>query len=809
MKEDKLIKSLIPKISEYFNENQYLKKDNLSKFLDYIDLTIWNSETEKEVLWAALMKNCSSEKELQKVILIKNLTNFIHGHSQSLFQPEKSLESSVKNYLSSMQPYYSNELSDSNYEAQYELYKLLALIQFNLNKNTTLFELEELLQQNKFIKLDKETMVSLLNEFSEENVTEIKMPLYFDLMEKFAKKFRFRQNEIMEKVFTFDDEDLNEAEHSDFSYITEYLKILSRLRDSLFLINKKLHETKNQQGENEFYSRYWNIMLENIQVYCNEIELVYLEQKQKFDYFNDKINGKINFLNSEKEDLEKKLNEKSSSVVVEDKETSEKIINEINSLKAANDELSIELKGLKKELSKKEEELITSNNKIIQYDKENEELQGKYNTLSKENEILNQNYTKLLNDFNSKVFNKKDNEIQDSIGDKLKLNEEQKNLVNLYHGELVSYIIEKDKYYNSLDETNKKLKEDLSQNNREKEAMKAEISELKVKTLTLSQKNDELQSSIDELNKDIEMYKPNKLNALSSLIQEDEEPRKRKGKLISNPISLFIQGKKVPKKVEPKRVSFDYLCLKFDEVIISCLDDQYYKPSNLVFTERINFMDESKKFIPCILFISQSFMYILNKETYEKCFSAPLIYLTTINASTNNNLISLSFFTGEILIFEIFRVLEFINFFKALNAYEKGNNYSINISKFNNQFLPSKKTAKNYTNTPYYGKAILSGYLIKRSEGVLGKTYNEKFCVLTDIGLVVMDDPLGKPSEIINLLFCEQSEYEDKDGNYCLEIVVGKNVHMFIAKSMIIRQNWKTNIDNWILSTYNDQVISL
>ena len=128
--ESKLIKSLIPKITEYFEKNQYLQKSKLTEFLDFIDLNIWNNESEKEILWTALTQDVKSEKELQRIILIKNLTNFIHSHDKEIFQPEKSLEHSVKSYITSnYHPYFSNDaINEIDNEVLFDLYKLLCLI---------------------------------------------------------------------------------------------------------------------------------------------------------------------------------------------------------------------------------------------------------------------------------------------------------------------------------------------------------------------------------------------------------------------------------------------------------------------------------------------------------------------------------------------------------------------------------------------------------------------------------------------------------------------------------------------------------
>ena len=76
-----------------------------------------------------------------------------------------------------------------------------------------------------------------------------------------------------------------------------------------------------------------------------------------------------------------------------------------------------------------------------------------------------QNYTDLLNQFNEKIFKEKtelekENEFKENFKS-LNISEEQKNLINMKQEELISYIIEKDKYSKTLEESNKKLKEEI------------------------------------------------------------------------------------------------------------------------------------------------------------------------------------------------------------------------------------------------------------------------------------------------------------------------------------------------------------
>ena len=149
-KEEKIIKSIIPKISDYFLENNYLTKDKLSEFLDYIDLNIWNSDNEKEVLWSTLSIGVK-ENKLKKVTVIKNLTDFIHSNGKNIFQPEKSLENSVKQFFNNpIKLSYTNNINQIDEELFFELYKLLSVIQYNDNKSIYFYEIEKYLNDYPF-----------------------------------------------------------------------------------------------------------------------------------------------------------------------------------------------------------------------------------------------------------------------------------------------------------------------------------------------------------------------------------------------------------------------------------------------------------------------------------------------------------------------------------------------------------------------------------------------------------------------------------------------------------------------------------
>jgi hypothetical protein len=115
---------------------------------------------------------------------------------------------------------------------------------------------------------------------------------------------------------------------------------------------------------------------------------------------------------------------------------------------------------------------------------------------------------------------------------------------------------------------------------------------------------------------------------------------------------------------------------------------------------------------------------------------------------------------------------------------------------------------KNYSNSPYYGKVNISGYLKKKYDNILQNSFSKRFVALTNLGLIIMDDPQGKPLEVINPLFAKIEEYNTKKG-LCLELAIGKIRHIFCVSNDTLRKRWREEIEKWILNTYNDKIITI
>ena len=823
VKENKLIKALIPKISEYFKQNEFLEKSQLTDFLNYIDLSTLK-EKDKEKFWSEISKDKGQPtNKVQKVLLIKNLTEYIHAHSSELFQPQESLKNSVLSFIS--QPKQLKVEIDPENEQMFEFYRLLATIQFSTSKIIPLFSLEDLLKSYKFINLNKESLLEVMEELLKEKCTSIKKEQYISVMEQMEKKFRTTMEERSKQKIVFTDEELDHPESPTFNDIMTMNKILLNIMDSIFLCHEKAcqNERNNDKLKAEYFNKSLNIFINNAKLYIYEICRIYNEQKQKFDYFECSMVSKNTLYKQQINDLNDELKRQKDIEELKIKDAIQAVNYDIINDKNKYEKIENDLKNLRKENEKINEELILSQNKIINLEKQIQEKDNKFNSIKKENEIMTEKYREVLTTLNRQLFTEREKEKQaNQILEKMNLNEKQKLLVNKDPEELISYIVEKDNYCNTIENKMKDLMEKLNQIEMNKENLENEMYEMKSKLLSLDNKNCNLKRENEDLQKMLDDYKDHKSLLLCNILENNDENENNNSNiniynnknvtLIKVNATQFNYKGIPPKKIKKEKIngkSYDFLCVKFDERIVQNLDDEYYSAtSNLIFSEIINYLDEDKQITECILFITNENLYLFNNITYQKGFSIPIDNLRNVFISTLNNYVSMTFETGEIINFEIFRILELMNLLKALNALHKTKqNIDINMSDYNNQFV--KNNPKNFTVSPYHGRAIFSGHLKKRVEGILKTGFEKRFASLTEIGLIIMDQPNGKPLEIINLLFAKWTVYNGGDGDYCFCLNIGKNKHTFSVDTLFLRNKWISEFENWIKKIKEEETISV
>ena len=265
VKEEKLVKRLIPKITEYFKNHESLDKDKLKEFMEFIDLSILD-ENNKESFWRELSKS-SNGKKIQKILLVKNLTEYIHNHSQELFQPEASLVSNVTQFLE--RPVKLIDDIDSENESMYEFYRLLATIEYSNSQSIPLYSLENIVKEYNFIKLNKEQIKEIIEELLKEKSTSIKKYDYLEIMEKMNKEYQFKLKDMAQKKLIFTDEELDKPELETFIYLLTFINILLKLSDSVIICHEKnIQGVKNNEVLNcEYFNRTFNVLINNMKLY--------------------------------------------------------------------------------------------------------------------------------------------------------------------------------------------------------------------------------------------------------------------------------------------------------------------------------------------------------------------------------------------------------------------------------------------------------------------------------------------------------------------------------------------------------------
>ena len=802
-----ILSSLLPKINEYFSKNQYLEKSKLPEFLSYIDISL-TTEKDKDLekFWFNLSKNSSKEK-ISKENLIQNLSEYILKNKKEILQPQQNLNNSVLEFISN--PKNLNISIDPDNDEHFELYRLFATLNYNKDKVIHINFLEEQLNKYKFINLDKKYLSESISDLVKEKVNELKKEQYMLIMKEMGKKFEFVLEEKSKQRKVFTQEELDHAELKEFDDIEIIIKILFDILHSIYTTHSQFSlSIKNKDDMNSDYlDKYFNIFIENLKLYLFEIYRIYNLQKQKFNYYENVLENK-NFHNKQKilqlnEEIKKQKDIQEMANYDNLKALNEEIIKERNKYK----NLENEIKSIKIEKQKIYEDNILLENKIKALEKNLEEKQNKINSLNNENELISKKYREVLDTLNQQIYNAKEKERSDNQAFKnMNLDEKHKLLINKNPQQLISYIVEKDNYCLTLENKNKTLLKKITELEKNQEETDNEFYKLKSQVLTLENKNSNLEKENSELQKQVEEYH-NKSGVYLNNLLEEENDEEKKYNYIQVKASQFNYKAKIKKELEER--NYDYLCLKMNAKVLQNLQDQYYNGrSNLFFSELINYLDEEKQITECALFITSEYLYFFNNITFHKGLSVKLDELRTVFISKLNNYVSMTFYEGLTINFELFRILDLMSFIKSLNALHKTKRQiQINMSDFNNQFV--RNISNNFTVCAYHGRAIFSGYVNKRVEKFWKTEFEKKFMSLTEIGLVIMEKPNGKPLDIVNLTFAEWDVYNDDDGNYCFVLYIGVIKHTFSVDSEFIRNKWILEFDKWKKKAIKEESITV
>ena len=514
--EEKLIKQLIPKISEYFNKYKILEKSAIKQLISFLDFPDITEQKDIETFWKEISKN-SNGKNITIELFIKNLTEYIHNHSKELFT-EDSLTNSMVKFLE--MPIQVIENIDPNNELMFELYRLLASLDFTDGKDIPMTSLEQALNEYKFINLTKDSVYDLITELTKEKSNSIKKFYFLEIMEQMSKEYQYKLETIAQKKVNFVDEDLDKPELNNFIYLLTFIKILLKISDSVLLCHEKnIKDIKNNEILNaEYLNRNLFVLVNNMKLYFYEIMRIYYEQKQKFDYYSCVNISKITILKQENKDLAEQLKAK------EFEDNNEKIINnlyeEIKNEKNKFDDLLKENQKLKKEIINNNDKIDEYDNKIKEMNRIQEENEGKINKLNKENELQKEKYKNIFNQLNSLVISKKENEqrLNESI-EKMNLSQHLLYLVNMDKADIISLFNEKDKYFTSTENNNKELQKKIKELEKDVLQKNEEIKDVKYNNNMLIKKNEMLQNEIDDSKKEMQ-EQAEKSFLLSSVIDD-------------------------------------------------------------------------------------------------------------------------------------------------------------------------------------------------------------------------------------------------------------------------------------------------
>ncbi len=564
------------------------------------------------------------------------------------------------------------------------------------------------------------------------------------------------------------------------------------------ILNKKLENEKNDLNN------------KIIDLDKNKIELE--KHLSEFEAKNNTLNNKIknleneiNIIKNENEILLKEKNDL-NNLLKEEKKLGEKMKNTIDLLNKENtkiDILSKENKKLSDEILNLKETITKIKNELSLQKKNLEDKDNKNKNLNQEIEALKSQYNDILNKYNNQnlIIQNKQKEKDDAFKN---IEEKYKYLKDLSIDEFLKLFIENDKLCLNLKEENKNNKNenmDLSQRNKKLEEFLNKAKDLKQKYKTLLDKYNETDKMYQLIMKEKDEYKNKYEKLLENIVKKDKEPKIFKNNLLaSSNASQLIFKKQIKKEnkniIYQEEKIYDYLCLRLERKIINSLKDSHWD-GKTVFTESIVYIINEQENISnnCIVFITMEYFYLFNCE-HKCCFASPLTELNLICISNTSNYVSFYFQRSEGIIFEIFRILELVNFMRLIQARQKSLKFSISIEPYI-YMQPNEIKTRNFMECLYYGKAYFSGNLIEQVDGLFTLNNKERFCVLCEIGLIILESPIGKPKDIINLLFADISGFNTREGYNGLAIHVKNKNYKFICENDKIEKEWEQQIKKW------------
>ena len=540
----------------------------------------------------------------------------------------------------------------------------------------------------------------------------------------------------------------------------------------LFINPKKINEKINNPFENDN-----NNENNNKQIKTREIEIdsiLYNDNKLKKEMNFDKniIETNKNENENKKENkFDKKLLEKNAAVLITS--AKKKMISErISTEKINYNNFQID----RFEVNIKKDEITKKNYITIEYFK---------NILNNENEKLKKNRINEQNYFNENTKN-------DNLINTLNNNLNIENSFNKNQDNNNSNFIE--------DKNSISINENIIDNNN---------------NFKLDKKSESFISSTTSDNilyKNIDNTSPNESYSFSRHltnigdinIKENDSNLSDKNIKLSNLRNKTIENINdlLEEKNIPKITSYDFLSLRQSEEIISLLDKYNDNSTSYeIFSDNIFLINANYDKNKFILYITSNYIYILDKVSLKtkKIFIRQNLIKLTISIK-NCNMIAFHFNGKEDIVIEILRRLELLYYLRDLLNLKGGKllfKYSDEFNvKMDGLYFSMNARASINTIAQNFQNSIKFNYLYKLSPGFLnyGRTFKEKFVVLSDVGLLYFDDPSNPPKKLIPINGSEIKKIDEKLYNrkYCFEIrCLNKQNYIFAA-------NTENDLNDWL-----------
>ena len=252
-------------------------------------------------------------------------------------------------------------------------------------------------------------------------------------------------------------------------------------------------------------------------------------------------------------------------------------------------------------------------------------------------------------------------------------------------------------------------------------------------------------------------------------------------------------------------ISKDFLQLSRQDNITKILDDNHDKTEpDKIFSDVAFEIDENKKIRRNII-VTPKYFYLVDHDEF-KCLKIYKGMSKVVMTNKNPNTLVLVFQSNEGIAIETMRP-------NALGSYLRDNYRLAKGSEFKFAFMNEytySKNGKDYKfnflnnklqkNTNFEG-ANKFGYLMKYKERkIIGGTFNEKFVVLTNVGLIYFNnDDRNEPKRLIPVIGSDIARLPDggkfKRSNL-LEIKVGEEVIIFAAMTREERDSWYDALRN-------------